>query len=188
MNVNSQPYQYLNKDLTEAEKWKYLALHHELTNLPNRRMLNMSLDRLIKEAVPGRRQLAVVVLDIDQFKSINDHWGHLVGDLFLKEIADRLFLFSSLHRFQVFHISGDEFVIVINIKPGENPAEKVDSILTVFDQPFVVNQRKFTVTCSMGMSLYPAQSTSIQELIHYADQAMYEAKRSCTPYKIYKRN
>lgn len=156
-------------------KWKYLALHHELTDLPNRRMLHMSMESYMAQAYHKQTKLAVVLIDIDQFKEINDMFGHYAGDVFLIEVSNRLAELSE-HHIHAFHLSGDEFVLLIEL--ADNLEEKMERVTAVFDMPFRAEQNHILVSASMGISLYPDQSIDAEKLIYYADKAMYRAKFS----------
>ncbi|WP_018391881.1 GGDEF domain-containing protein [Bacillus sp. 37MA] len=156
-------------------KWKYLALHHELTDLPNRRMLHMSMESYMARAHQQQTKLAVVLIDIDQFKEINDMFGHYAGDEFLIEMSNRLAALSE-HHIQAFHLSGDEFMLLIEL--ADNLKEKMERVTAVFDTPFQMDQNRILVSASIGVSLYPDQSIDAEKLIYYADKAMYRAKSS----------
>lgn len=163
------------ENLTEIEKWKHIACHHELTDLPNRRMLNLTVESYVSKKGHETEKLAILFLDINKFKAINDQYGHIIGDQFLKEIARRLLSLSKLKN-RVFHISGDEFVIMI--KGIANLEEQIQSILNLFNSLFTIENHQFYASVSIGASIYPAHSTDIYTVIKYANAAMFAAKRS----------
>lgn len=174
---NLQGYLVLAKDISAEkamEKWRYLACHHELTNLPNRRKLNMSLDSYVSRRKDSSEKLTILFLDINKFKSINDRYGHIIGDQFLIEVGNRLSALFKL-RNVVFHISGDEFVIMI--EGIENLEEQIQSILKVFSAQFLIENHQFYVSASIGASVYPDHSTDMKTVIKYANAAMYSAKQ-----------
>ncbi|MCG7336602.1 GGDEF domain-containing protein [Sporosarcina sp. ACRSM] len=167
----------------ETEKWQQLACHHEITNLPNRRMLGTVMESSIARAQRKRSQLAVLYMDINRFKTINDTYGHAVGDLVLQEVGNRLISVTPLHNF-VFHVSGDEFVIII--EEIENLKTMIQAIMELFSKLFVINQFQIKVSASIGMSIYPDHSTDPKRLIEFADTAMYEVKgRTGTNFRKY---
>ncbi len=157
----------------ETEKWQQLACHHELTNLPNRRMLDQVIESSVARAQHKRSQLAVLYMDINCFKTINDTYGHAVGDLVLKEVGSRLVRVLPLQNY-VFHVSGDEFVLIIE-EMGKLEA-LVQAIMELFSKPFIVNQFQIDASASIGMSIYPDHSEDPSQLIEYADAAMYDVK------------
>lgn len=172
-----QGYLVVSTDITEKkamEKWRYMACHHELTSLPNRRMLSMSLDSYVSRMTHTSEKLAILFLDINKFKMINDRYGHIVGDQFLIELGNRLSTLPLL-RNSVFHISGDEFVILI--EGIVNLEEQVQSILKVFSTQFMIENHQFYASASIGASVFPDHSTDIQTVIKYANAAMFTAKR-----------
>lgn len=182
------PYQYLVVliDITDhknTEQWKYMAYHDELTDLPNRRMLNLCFNSSILLANQNKSKFAVLFMDIDHFKYINDQYGHLVGERFLKEVGRRLrSLFSSENC--IFRLGGDEFIILLN--EVESLEEEVHSILDLFFEHFDIDSHKFKASTSIGISLYPDHSIYQDYLMKNADIAMLESKkRSGNSYRMY---
>lgn len=160
---------------TAMGKWEYLACHNELTHLPNRRMLNLLMESYLPFSQTTNKKLAFLFMDIDGLKSINDVYGHVKGDLFLKEVANRLAELSS-EGIHAFHLSGDEFILLIERAESiDKPIQLIDSI---FNSPFKFENHHFFAGASMGISFYPDHSTKLEELIDYADKAMYVAKSS----------
>ena len=166
--------------LREAEQLaRHLALFDALTDLPNRRML---LDRLtsgLSQAKRFHRSLAVMFLDLDRFKEINDTFGHEVGDRLLKEVARRL---TTCVRSgdTVSRSGGDEFVIVLPEIAHSTDAKLVaEKIIQTFGEPVRIDERLLNVTTSIGIAVYPINgSDDANELMKKADRAMYVAKKA----------
>lgn len=156
----------------QEEQIRHLARHDFLTQLPNRMSFLVQLEKELQAGHTG----AVLLLDIDNFKSINDTLGHLCGDELLKLIAGRLLSISD-ENMMVGRLGGDEFLILITNKSCQADIEAyADKILTAFDESFRLNSREVFVSISMGISCYPYDSNVIDQLIMNADTAMYEVK------------
>lgn len=170
-------YLAVSVDITERklmEKWKNLACRHELTNLPNRRMLDLSIESYVSRSQQNGTKLAVLFLDIDKFKTINDRYGHIAGDYFLKEVGNRLAWMPVLKEC-VYHISGDEFIIIIeDVVDLEVQMQKISEL---FNVPFMLDNNQFQASASIGGSIYPDHSLDIKNIIKYANDAMFSAKR-----------
>ncbi|MBW8190458.1 EAL domain-containing protein [Neiella marina] len=169
-------------DLTEqhetAAELKRLATRDLLTNLPNRRFLEDELNRRLAEAERFGQQLAVLFVDLDLFKEVNDSMGHNAGDHLLQQVADRLKdllrHYDTLSRF-----GGDEFIIILPNVTGRHEVQAVaDKVMAEFEQTFRLQEQDIYVTASIGMSMYPEDGDSTVELLKYADAAMYQAKDS----------
>jgi len=183
-SVNNQPLYFITQieDISERkvseEKIRELAYHDTLTNLPNRRLL---LDRLHHDISMARRHhhiLAVMFLDLDKFKVINDRLGHDVGDELLKAVAIRL---SSILRKEdtVARLSGDEFVIVLTELTNPDDASIVaNKILHTIGNHFLIHGHDFSIGVSIGISIYPRDGLTAMALIKNADSAMYASKES----------
>ncbi|MBE0494976.1 MAG: EAL domain-containing protein [Campylobacterales bacterium] len=160
------------------QQLEFMAHHDPLTKLPNRLLLEARLEHAIEWARRDQFNIAVLFIDLDQFKEINDTFGHSVGDLILQEVAVR---FRSLLREKdtIARIGGDEFVIVLEEYEDLLYLEQVvKRILDLFKDAFLVKERNFNLTCSIGISLYPNDGKDIETLIKNADAAMYKAKES----------
>lgn len=159
-----------------ALKMSHLANHDSLTNLPNRMLLQDRAERAINNADRKQEKLAMFMLDVDNFKSVNDSVGHKMGDMLLKKIAHRL-LEGSRSVDTVSRQGGDEFTI---LQPDITRLDQVVSyaqrILTLFTEPFYVEEKRFDLSCSIGLAIYPDDSKSIDMLHKHADLAMYRAK------------
>jgi diguanylate cyclase (GGDEF)-like protein len=167
-------------DITERKvyeaKIRHQATHDALTGLPNR---NLLYDRLQQAVLAAQRKgdiAAVAFIDLDQFKFINDSLGHQVGDELLKVVTARL---KSCLRASdtVARQGGDEFVLVLaNQKSTESVTDTIRRIIAVVAEPWNVNGLELHVTCSVGISVYPADGSDAETLLRNADSAMYKAK------------
>ncbi|MCJ7828956.1 MAG: PAS domain S-box protein [Dehalococcoidia bacterium] len=170
----------VSRDITERRQFEQklaeMATHDSLTGLPNRVLLS---DRLMIGSALARRsghRLAVLMLDLDRFKTVNDAMGHSVGDELLKAVGQRL---SGIMRKSdtVSRIGGDEFVLVLpQISQIENVTKFAERILNAFQEPFVFGRHRLQVTTSIGIAIYPEDGTNIENLLKSADSAMYLAK------------
>jgi diguanylate cyclase (GGDEF)-like protein len=153
-----------------------MANHDFLTGLPNRRLFRELLRYGIEDAYRNRKKMALLFLDLDRFKEVNDTLGHEAGDELLKEVAERLK--STLRKADaVARIGGDEFSILLaGIESQEDITEIVRKILVSLRDTCVLAGREFHVTTSMGISIYPDDSDDINTLFRYADIALYRAK------------
>jgi len=155
---------------------KYLATHDSLTGLPNRSMFNQLLNFSIANARRYQRQCAVLFIDLDRFKLINDSLGHAAGDSLLVEIAARA---NGVLRSSdvVARLGGDEFVVLLNEISGADKAMAVaHSLLSAFSKPLDLNGHECRVTGSIGIAMFPDDGTDEQTLMKNADIAMYLAK------------
>ncbi|HHB13051.1 MAG TPA: EAL domain-containing protein [Chromatiales bacterium] len=162
---------------SEMRLWE-LAHHDALTGLPNRTYFSDQLEAALAQAAGGSRHLAVLFLDLDRFKNINDSLGHHAGDQLLQQAADRL---RACMRAQdvVARLGGDEFVVLMD--PGADPDAALrvaDKILEAFRQPFDLGGQRFVVTTSIGISYFPRHGADSASLLQHADAAMYEAKKN----------
>ncbi len=159
-------------------KMLHLSEHDALTNLPNRLLLNDRLARAIAIARRHRRRLAVLFLDCDRFKHVNDTLGHAVGDQVLKSIARRVQ--SAVRESDtVSRHGGDEFIILLSeVDQPEDAGLIAQKIVAVVAEPHHLAQHELSLTASVGISLYPEDGPDAQTLISRADTAMYYAKSS----------
>jgi diguanylate cyclase (GGDEF)-like protein len=168
----------VEEHIAHAERVEYLAYHDGLTTLPNRRLFSELLRQSINQAVRHDRQLAVLFLDLDHFKHINDTRGHEAGDLLLQEVATRL---KACLRGSdtVARLGGDEFVVLLPELDEEKYVHTVaQKILSAVAMPFVLSGKEYRVTASIGISAYPQDGLDEKTLIKNADSAMYQAKKA----------
>ncbi|HWS03750.1 MAG TPA: EAL domain-containing protein [Gammaproteobacteria bacterium] len=156
----------------------HLAHHDVLTDLPNRILLQDRLSQAIELARRQGRQLAVMFLDLDQFKHINDSLGHAVGDQLLQSVAQRL-VGCVRHSDTISRQGGDEFVLLLPyIEQAEDAALSAQKILAALALPHLIDQNDLHVTVSIGISIYPEDGKDADALIKSADTAMYHAKEN----------
>jgi len=160
-----------------AVQMSHLAQHDPLTNLPNRVLFNDRLTQAISLAEREGTQLAVMFIDIDHFKKINDSLGHEVGDQILESIAGRL-LACVRRSDTVSRLGGDEFVILLSqMENAADASYNARKILRAFARPHVIDNRNLDVGASIGVSTYPEDGLNAESLMIRADNAMYEAKQ-----------
>lgn len=161
------------------EQIRQLAYYDTLTGLPNRRLLLDRLSHALAQARRFGRSMAIMFLDLDRFKLINDSLGHSVGDALLKQVAQRL---TGCVRAgdTVARPGGDEFVIVLTeVGHPLDAARVAEKIIDTFSTPVLVENRQLPMTTSIGIALYPVNgSDDVEELMIKADMAMYEAKEA----------
>ncbi|MFZ2001581.1 MAG: EAL domain-containing protein, partial [Candidatus Sulfotelmatobacter sp.] len=170
------------RDITDRklaeERVQFLAYYDALTGLPNRTLLQ---DRLAKALAGARRRkdkVAILFLDLDRFKDINDSLGHSVGDLLLQEVAERLKTWAR-EQDTVARVGGDEFLIVLTgLKDVADAAVATERIVNLMTAGFVVQGHPVNVSCSIGVSIFPEHSADCETLIKNADAAMYSAKEN----------
>jgi len=173
-------YEGTNEDITDRkvaeERVQYLAYYDALTGLPNRTLLQ---DRLTKALADGRRQrykIALLFLDLDRFKDINDSLGHSIGDLFLQEVAERLKRFAR-EQDTAARLGGDEFLIMLtHIGDVSDAAVAAERLMDAMNAEFVIEGHSLNVSCSIGISIFPEHGADCEPLIKNADAAMYSAK------------
>jgi diguanylate cyclase (GGDEF)-like protein len=160
-----------------------LAYFDTLTGLPNRKKFSEDMDRMLAD--PGVEDFALLLLDLDRFKSVNDALGHGVGDELLKQLANRLLHVLTGHRGFVARLGGDEFAICIegaNLGDAEHLAEL---ILGDLESPFALENMRVEMACSVGIATYPRDGNRCGELLRCADVAMYVAKQTLSRYACY---
>ena len=170
----------LQEQIAEREKiaaeLDFLANHDALTGLPSLRLCSDRLERSLVEARRNRQSSAVMFLDLDGFKDINDEHGHEFGDRVLKRVAQRIKM-EIRETDTVARIGGDEFVIILSSLPKEDIAESIASgLIRQIAEPIEVDNIEVGVSASIGISFYPRDGTTAAELIRLADKAMYRVK------------
>jgi diguanylate cyclase (GGDEF)-like protein/PAS domain S-box-containing protein len=158
------------------ERAEVLAVHDELTGLPNRRQLQETVDREIALAERTSRMLGILVIDFDNFKAVNDKFGHAAGDAYLVEVAARLRA-ALRHGDVLFRVGGDEFFAVLPGLDAVTAAEVlVGRLVAAVHKPVRVDGHVESPTVSIGAALYPQHGRSLSELMVVADRALYNAK------------
>jgi diguanylate cyclase (GGDEF)-like protein/PAS domain S-box-containing protein len=177
-----EPVRYISvfNDITELwrkdEYIRHLAFHDALTDLPNRALLMERLNHQTAIAKREQRLLAVMFLDLDRFKFVNDSFGHDVGDDLLKAVAQKL-LALVRQSDTVARLGGDEFVIVLNNPESQAEVTHIaDRVVTVINEPMEFCGKTAQVGTSIGIAMYPTNGDTPAELIKSADTAMYAAK------------
>jgi diguanylate cyclase (GGDEF)-like protein len=170
----------LNAQVGELEDKKlhldYLAHHDQLTTLPNRLLFLDRLKQGIHKAERNGERLALLFIDLDRFKHINDSLGHLVGDEVLKMVAARL-LEHVRREDTISRLGGDEFTILLEELHTPTDATGIaQKLIALFKEPFVVGGQEFYLSCSIGISVYPENGVQAEDLLRNADAAMYKAK------------
>ncbi|MEW5873047.1 MAG: GGDEF domain-containing protein [Chloroflexota bacterium] len=167
----------VNELIQNSMEMQYLATHDPLTRLPNRFLVYDRLQQMMAHASRYDMTFAVLFVDLDGFKRINDTYGHDCGDLLLKQIGERM-LRGVRDTDTVARLGGDEFLIILDAVDHFQVAEMIaGKVLDELDQPFSVCGQETCISISIGISLYPQHGRDIETLIRAADQAMYAAKR-----------
>lgn len=162
----------------KQEELSYMASHDSLTNLYNRREFEDLLDKSIANCARTQSSLALLLIDLDNFKSTNDSFGHIHGDELLKQFSNRLVLLIRRGDI-VSRVGGDEFTLIIpNLKSPAFARQLAERILNELNSPYPIKGKLITVTVSIGISIFPEDGTNSEDLLRKADLAMYKAK-SC---------
>jgi len=170
----------LFSDITEIrrseEQLAFLAHHDTLTGLPNRHHFKGQLDLALGRAQRSGRPLAVLFIDLDGFKLVNDSLGHAFGDKILQQVSERL-RHASRKDDLLARMGGDEFTLLMEgIRDGGCGAQRADTIIKALEPPFAISGHELFVGASIGISLFPDDGGSVDELLRNADAAMYQAK------------
>jgi diguanylate cyclase (GGDEF)-like protein len=165
---------------------RHQAMHDALTNLPNRRLFRDRVHQAVLLAKRAEGRAAVMLLDLDRFKEVNDTLGHHIGDLLLQQVANRLQ--SSLREGDtIARLGGDEFAVLLPTVAGEDAAGQVaDKILRALEEPFTLRGWTFDIEASVGVALFPDHGESVDSLLQRADVAMYLAKEHRGGWELYR--
>jgi len=179
------------KEVTETkDRLRQMAYYDSLTSLPNRRLFTEQLDLLLRLAKRNKEMMALLFLDLDNFKRINDSLGHSAGDLLLREVAKRLsgcvrdsdvvaHYVESNSRIDVSRLGGDEFTVVLNqLDSAESAGTVAQRLIDTLVQPMVIEGHELVVTPSIGIAVAPNDADNVEGLLKAADTAMYHAKSS----------
>ncbi|MEO6293808.1 MAG: diguanylate cyclase, partial [Burkholderiaceae bacterium] len=169
-------------DISERKKseqrFAHLANHDALTNLPNRHLLQDRIGQALLQARRNGGQGAVLFIDLDQFKSINDSMGHVVGDLLLKEVAQRL-VTSLRSQDTVARQGGDEFIVLLqNIAKAADAGATTQKLLDALLLPYHIKGKELYVSASIGITVFPDDGEDADTLLKHSDTAMYQAKEA----------
>jgi diguanylate cyclase (GGDEF)-like protein/PAS domain S-box-containing protein len=172
----------VGRDITELNEHRkrvyQMAFYDSLTSLPNRALFNDRLLQMLADASWHQQLAGVMLLDLDRFKSVNDTLGHPAGDELLREAASRL-TYCVRGYDTVARLGGDEFAILLpEVRSGDDLGRVARNILEAFNEPFLLEGKEVFISCSIGISLYPEDSSTADDLLRQADSAMYLAKRS----------
>ena len=167
------------QELKESEqKIRHQAFYDSLTGLSNRERLNRVLLTAVEKTIDNDHRGAVLYIDLDNFKTINDTMGHSIGDKVLVEIADRFNKLVSFNKF-FFRIGGDEFVAIIHGATNTEPIEEFShEIIKILEEQVTIGSKSFNITASVGVAIFPHHGMSVEELLKKADMAMYKAKEN----------
>ncbi|MDF3838822.1 EAL domain-containing protein [Cupriavidus basilensis] len=166
----------LAESLAEAnQELTYLALHDNLTKLPNRVLLEDRLDQAIQAAAREHGRFALMFMDLDGFKAVNDAYGHPIGDRLLVEVAQRIGA-SVRSQDTIARLGGDEFVLLASVAEPADAATLAEKVLSAVREPFLVAGRELRVSTSIGIAIYPGDGELQHDLMANADAAMYHAK------------
>lgn len=160
------------------DEMRFRANYDALTQLANRNLFYEQLEQLLKQAKRQQHSLALLYLDLDGFKQTNDTYGHFIGDCVLKQVAE-LLRETMRESDLIARLGGDEFVICLSPAIDEAAVQRVaDKIIEIISRPMTIESQRIQIGTSIGISQYPTDSESVDELIDFADSAMYQAKRA----------
>lgn len=164
-------------NLKETEsKLEYQAHHDQLTDLPNRLLCNARMEHELQFAKRNKEQVAILFLDLDMFKNVNDSMGHAKGDCLLQQVAKRINE-SLRNEDTIARLGGDEFVIIVgSLKNSHDAALIAENTLAIFSTPFIIDEQEIFISASIGISIYPDDGETSDVLLSNADAAMYRAK------------
>lgn len=164
-------------EVEAEEKARYLALYDDLTGLPNRAQMKQFLSGKLETPLSADKPLAVIMIDLDKFKPVNDIYGHAAGDAILHQVSAR-FCSCVNDTGLTARLGGDEFVIIVSDMSRAQVAKLCDEIIDVINQPFDLNGIEVFIGVSLGIAIAPTDADNISDLLRYADIALYKAKNS----------
>ena len=171
------------------EQMRHIAYHDVLTDLPNRILLADRLQQALAQARRMNTKLALMYVDLDKFKPVNDNFGHDIGDRLLKEVASRLLTCIKRETDTVARLGGDEFVVLLsNYEHETDLVNLAENILNSLSDVFLIEKNQINISSSIGIATYPAHGVDSSSLMKNADMAMYQAKyagRSCFKFHSY---
>ena len=172
----------MGRDITDRKEAETtiekLAYHDPVTGLPNRTLLHDRLQLAINRAERDSQGVAILFLDLDRFKAINDSLGHAIGDALLKQVGSRL-LDCVRSSDTVARLGGDEFVVLISALENDHAVGSVVmKILEQLAEPYLIDEHEVYSSSSIGISIYPRDGHDAEELLKNADMAMYQAKEA----------
>lgn len=162
----------------KEEEISFQAYHDQLTRLPNRLLFADRMAQALAHAARNKISIAVVFIDLDLFKEINDHYGHVIGDQVLQQVAGRI---QRCVRAEdtVSRFGGDEFTLLLtHIASAEDALIVAEKILATIRLPLIIDDHELRLSTSMGVAVYPEAGETIEALLHHADMAMYQVKES----------
>ncbi|MCD6173203.1 MAG: diguanylate cyclase, partial [Sulfurimonas sp.] len=176
-DINLSDQQKAQKELLKQKDELLQQAHYDqLTKLPNRVLFDDRLKQAIAKSNRSKKEFAVMFIDLDKFKEINDNYGHKMGDIVLCEMASR-FKHTLREEDTVSRFGGDEFVCIIEqLNSCKKASVLAKKLIHKIKEPFAIQGNDFILTCSIGISIYPKDTTDETRLIHHADEAMYKAK------------
>lgn len=166
----------ISERVAAEERIRQLAFYDTLTGLPNRATIYSLLEQALAEARRNKQSGALMFIDLDRFKYVNDTLGHGAGDELIRRVASR---FKTCLRASdvIARLGGDEFVVaLIDITKADDAAIVAEKILAIFSSPFLIDGHEISISASIGISVYPADGMTVEDLVKYADIAMYRAK------------
>jgi len=178
ININKSLEKVISKKEKAEQSLQYLAYHDELTGLPNKNLLVDRIKQSIKTSSRDNQQMAILFLDLDRFKNINDSLGHIIGDKLIQEVSARLFKTLRSHD-TISRNGGDEFVVVLERLKNSNEAINVaKKIINCLTDTFDIHSHKIHIGASIGISIFPTDGDTPLILLRNADTAMYRAKQA----------
>jgi diguanylate cyclase (GGDEF)-like protein len=178
LHVNRKLARALQASQRAEQALRHMAQHDTLTGLPNRALFADRLSQALAAAQRDRHRLALLFIDLDGFKPVNDTLGHGAGDVLLQEVARRL-LHCVRGSDSVARIGGDEFVVLLRtLETPDNACQIADKICDAVRQPVLLEGRQCQVSASVGLAIYPDHGATEGELMRHADSAMYAAKHA----------